>query len=137
MKYLVIVIIYARLLTHSVCSYVCLLRSRYTRRAIIPVVVIHTAFLCSDFPIWHPLFIAAALLLFQDPVSFYFVLFPLRFLTSSGKISEQGDGVAQGERECTLSEQAPVVISFSAFIGALVLSLSCLHAANALSDNAA
>lgn len=74
MKYLVIVTIYARLLTHSVCNYVCLLRSRYTKRAIIPIAVIHTAFLCSDFPIWHTLFIAAALL-FQDPVSFDFVLF--------------------------------------------------------------
>lgn len=70
MKYLVIGITYARLLTHSVCSYVCLLRSRYTKRAVIPVVMIHTAFLRGDFPIWCPLFIAAALLLFQDPVSF-------------------------------------------------------------------
>lgn len=137
MKYLVIVIIYARLLTHSVCSYVCLLRSRYTRRAIIPVVVIHTAFLCGDFPIWSPLFIAAALLLFQDPVSFYFVLSPLRLLTSSGNIIGYGDGVAQGERECTPSEQASVVISFSDFIGALVLSRSCLHAAKALSNKGA
>jgi len=102
MKYLVIM--YARLLTHCVCNYVCLLRSRYTKRAIIPVVVIHTAFLCSDFPIWHSLFISAALLLFQDPVSFYFVLFPLRFLTGSGKRSGYRDGVAQGERECTTSE---------------------------------
>lgn len=123
MKYLVIVVIYARLLTQSVCSYVCLLRSRRTKRAIIPVVVIHTAFLCSDFPSGtlyseQQLFLSSKILF----------LFPLRLLTSSGKISGYGDGVAQGERECTPSEQTSAVISFSDFIEDLVLSLSRLHA---------
>lgn len=60
-------------------------------RAIFLAVVILAAFLCCDFPIWHPLFLAAALLLFQDSVCFYFVLFPLRLLTSSGKINRYGD----------------------------------------------
>lgn len=92
------------------------------KRDIFLAVVIHTVFLCCDFPIWHPLFIAAALLLFQDSVCFYFVLFPLRFLTSSGKINRYGDSVAKGERE-----QASAVISFSDFVGALVLLFSCLH----------
>lgn len=40
------------------------------------IVVIHTAFLCSDFPIWHSLFSAAAPLTFQDPVSFLLCSFP-------------------------------------------------------------
>lgn len=132
MKYLVTVMVYAKLLTHGVCNYVCLLWSRYTRRAIFLAVVFHPAFLCCDFPTWHPLFIAAALLLFQDSVCFYFVLFPLRFLTSSGKINGYGDSVAQGERE-----QASAVIRFSDFIGDLVLFFSCLHATKALENNGA
>lgn len=68
---------------------------------------------------------------------FWLCSFPLRFLTSSEKISGYRDGVAQGERECTSPEQTSIVIGFSDFIGALVLPLSCLHAAKALSNNGA
>lgn len=120
-------IIYARPLIHYVCSYVCLLRSKYTQRAKAPVVVIHSVFLCGDFPIWPPLFAAAALL-FQDSVSFCFVLFPLRFLTTLGKMNGHVDGVAQRESERTPSEQAITVIRFSDFTRAPVRVLSCLQA---------
>lgn len=87
--------------------------------------MIRSVFLCGDFPVWPPLFTAAALL-FQDPVSFCFVLFPLRFLTTLGKMNGHGDGVAQRESERTPSEQAITVISFSDFTGAPVHVLSCL-----------
>lgn len=137
MKYLVIVIIYARLLTQSVCSYVCLLRSKHTKRAIIPIAVNHTAFLCSDFP--SGILYSEQQLLLSSKIPFPFTLFffPLRLLTRSGKISGYGDGVAQGERECTPSEQTSAVSSFSDFTGDLVLSLSCLHAKRPLSNSRA